>query len=318
MYYKLTTLNYQNFGKDKKMTKILSFLLILFLFFSCTSPNKSNKEENSSLDYEVFIPELSDKLNEISGLIIYDNLFWGINDSGGKGKIYGFNKLGKIEKTIEFKNAKNRDWEAITQDEKNIYIGDFGNNMGGRKNLRIYKIKKKDIENEKEQKLEAKKISFNYASQSKFTFFSKTTPFDCESMVEFKGDLYIFSKNWRDRTTTVYRIPAKKGEYEIHPTDTFDVDMLITGADISPDKSKLVLLGYENYQSYMWVFSNFQDDNFFKGDSNCYILNKLRNTQTEGICFYNNEAVLVSCERTKSFKQQVFLFKLPKTKNGAH
>lgn len=301
------------------MTNILSYLLILFLFFSCSATDKTEKEpQHKSLNYEQFIPELSGKLVEISGLIIYDDLFWGFNDSGGKNKIYAFNKSGKIKKEIELENAKNRDWESITQDDKNIYIGDFGNNMGGRDNLRIYKIKKEDIKKGETQKVEAKKISFTYSNQNKFTFFDKTTPFDCEAMVEFNGELYLFSKNWKERTTTVYRIPTKKGDYQINSIDTFNVNGLITGADISPNKKKLALVGYENYQSFIWVFSNFTDDNFFKAESQYFNLNKLINTQTEGICFFGNDSVLVSCEKTPAYYQQVFLFDLTETDNGTH
>lgn len=292
---------------------ILSQLIIFLLFFSYSIPNKENNKPNQkSLTPQTFIPELNDKLNEISGLMIYDDLFWGFNDSGGENKLYGFDKLGEIKKEIEIKEAKNRDWESITQDKKNIYIGDFGNNLGGRDNLCIYKIKKKDIKKGKEQTVETEKISFNYAGQNKFTFSNNTTPFDCEAMVEFKGKLYIFSKNWKDQTTTVYQIPTKKGEYKIHPIDTFNVNFLVTGADISTDKTKLVLLGYKNYQSYMWLFSDFPNDNFFKGESQFFKLETFANAQTEGICFRGNNSVLISCERTSAFNQQVFLLDLIK------
>lgn len=301
------------------MTKILSCMLILFSFFSCTTPQAIKEDpELATLDYHLFIPELNGKLNEISGIIIYDSLFWGFNDSGGKNKIYGFNKAGEIQKEIEFDEAKNQDWESITQDRDHIYIGDFGNNSGGRKNLRIYKIKKEAIKVKEEQKVKSKKISFNYSEQEQFGYLNNTTPFDCEAMVEFKGSLYLFSKDWKNRTTKVYRIPTKKGEYEVSAIDTFNVNMLVTGADISPDKTKLALVGYENYQSFMWVFSNFQDDIFFKGEGTFISLNKMGNAQTEGICFYGNDSVLVSCERTSAFKQQVFLFDLTELQNGAH
>jgi len=291
----------------------------LFLIISCSATDKTEKEPHPKyLNYQQFIPELSGKLVEISGLLIYDDLFWGFNDSGGQNKIYAFNKSGKIKKEIELENAKNRDWESITQDDKNIYIGDFGNNMGGRDNLRIYKIKKEDIKKGETQKVEAKKISFTYANQNEFTFFDKTTPFDCEAMVEYNGKLYLFSKNWKERTTTVYRIPTKKGDYQINPIETFNVNGLITGADISPNKKKLALVGYENFQSFIWVFSNFTDDNFFKGESQYFNLNKLVNTQTEGICFLGNDSVLVSCEKTSAYNQQVFLFDLTEIDNGTH
>jgi hypothetical protein len=37
-------------------------------------------------------------------------------------------------------NAKNTDWEALTNDGNNFYIGDFGNNDGSRRDLTIYKV----------------------------------------------------------------------------------------------------------------------------------------------------------------------------------
>ena len=301
------------------MTNILSNLILLFLFFSCSftekSPDASNSKVLTPLSY---IPDLDNELNEISGMLYYDELYWGFNDSGGKNQLYGYTKEGKIVKEVEIEDAKNRDWESIAQDSSHIYIGDFGNNMGGRENLRIYKIKKKDINKKDKQEVKSKKISFSYADQERFGFFDKTTPFDCEAMIELKGSLYIFSKNWQDRTTTVYRIPTKKGEYEVHPVDTFNVKGLITGADISSDNTHLALVGYENYKSFIWLFSDFPEDNFFDGKKQRFKLKGLNNTQTEGICFYGNDTLLVSCERTHAFKQQVFLFDLTKTTNGTH
>ena len=302
------------------MTNKLSNLILLFLFFSCSHPGKSpNGSHEMFLSPQFYIPKLDNELYEISGLLIYDALFWGFNDSGGKNKLYGYNKNGIIECEIEVEDAKNRDWESIAQDESHIYIGDFGNNMGGRKNLRIYKINKKDINpKKKKQKVQSKKISFKYANQKKFGFFDKTTPFDCEAMIAFKGHLYLFSKNWQDRTTTVYSIPAKKGEYEIYPRDTFNVKGLITGADISADNKKLVLVGYENYKSFIWLFSDFQQDKFFSGKNQRFELQLLNNAQTEGIYFKDDNTVLVSCERTHAFKQQIFLFDLTETTDGTH
>jgi len=304
---------------------ILSKVIILFLFFSCENFQKEKntskhllRSETTSIAPQFFIPELPGKLNEISGLLIYDDLFWGFNDSGGKNKIYGFKKSGNIKKEIEIEKAKNQDWESIAQDDKHIYIGDFGNNSGGRDNLRIYKIDKKNIKRKEEQKVEAKKISFIYAKQIRFNFFNNTSPFDCEAMVEFNESLYIFSKNWAERTTTIYKLPTKKGKYYIEPIDTFNVRGLVSGADISPNKKQLALVGYEKHRSFIWLFSDFPEDKFFEGKSQHFKLEGLNNAQTEGICFYGNDSLLVSCERTNSFRQQVFLFDISKAKHGAH
>ncbi len=307
------------------MIKILPKLLILLLLFSCnhssqkqTSDGFQEEKEIPVLTPQFFIPEISSKLPENSGMMVYNDLFWGFNDSGGKNLIYGFNESGEVKKEIELKDARNRDWESISQDKKNIYIGDFGNNLGTRENLCIYKIKKKDLKKEKEQKVEIKRIDFSYASQKRFIFPDRSTPFDCEAMVAFEGNLYIFSKNWKNFTTTVYKIPTQKGEYELHPLDTFNVNGLITGADISPDKKQLALVGYKNYKSFIWLFTNFKGDDFFKAESCYYKLDKVDGSQTEGICYYNDSTLLVSCEKSRAFKQQVFLFNLNKNEHGTH
>lgn len=292
------------------MLNIVSNLSVLLLLISCTIDKTKHKDNAPTLNYEQYIPELSGKLNEISGLLIYDELYWGFNDSGGQPVLYGFNKKGKIKREVEIENGKNRDWESITQDKKHIYIGDFGNNMGARDNLRIYKVDKKDIKDKEEQKVEASKIEFSYGNQDRFAYFDKTTPFDCEAMVEFKDKLYLFSKNWNEYTTVSYQLPTKKGSYTIQPIDTFNVDGLITGADISPNKKQLVLVGYNNYRSFIWHFSDFKNDDFFNGKSDFYWLKGLTNAQTEGICFLNNDSILISCERAGSFKEQVFLVPL--------
>lgn len=298
--------------------KILSFLIVLLPFFSCSNAEIKDEKEPKSLQAESFIPDLSEKLQEISGLIIYDNLFWGFNDSGGKDRLYGFDKTGTIQKEIEIKDAKNRDWEAIAQDEDNIYIGDFGNNGGSREGLCIYKINKSDIEDKEEQNVDAKKIGFNYVNQTRFAYLNNTTPYDCEALVEFNGNLFIFSKNWQDFTTTVYKIPTEEGDYAINPLDSFNVNGLITGADISPDKKYLALVGYQNYKSFIWLFSSFLEDNFFKGNSEYFSLEGVDGSQTEGISFYDNQTLLVTTERTSFYKQQVFLFDITEIVNGTH
>ncbi|MEN8115864.1 MAG: T9SS C-terminal target domain-containing protein [Bacteroidota bacterium] len=299
------------------MTKILPFLFISFLFFSCTS-NKKEKTKpeilpvKTSLKHQGYISELPGKLNEISGLLRYDGLFWGFNDSGGKDKIYGFDTVGKIRKEIKIENANNHDWESIAQDKECIYIGDFGNNRGNRKNLKIYKIRKKDIGKDTEQKVDAEKINFSYSNQNNFSPANHATTFDCEALTEYNNNLYLFSKNWIKETTTVYKIPKDKGSYKVQPLDTFNVKGLVTGADVSEDKTKLALVGYRDYTPFIWIFHDISEESFFNGGKEYFQLNSLHDAQTEGICFYGNDTILVSCEKTSRFKQQVFLFDLTK------
>ena len=301
------------------MTNIVPTLFLLILFCSCIpaqkkplTSNEKDPENTIAIEAEAYIPDLSNTLTEISGLIKYDDLYWGINDSGGKDELYGFDRSGDIKRTVEIDDAGNDDWESLTQNKKHIFIGDFGNNGGNRKNLCIYMIKKKDIDNDKQQNAEAKKIEIEYASQERFGYSNMGTPYDCEAMIEFEGNLYLFSKNWADRTTVSYKVPEKKGKYKLHALDTFNVQGLITGADIDPERRRLALLGYENYKAFIWLFYDFEEDDFFSGKTEFIQLPNLDDAQTEGIFFLSNDSLLVSCENSRGIKQQVFLIDLSK------
>lgn len=294
------------------MANIYCFLIFMIVLFSCQSQakDKKNKSKNKGEVVEEYIPYVADYISELSGLLVYDGLYWGFNDSGGLNEIYGFNKKGNIKKVLKIKNAKNVDWESIAQDSKYIYVGDFGNNKGNRKDLCIYKIEKKKLSDDKVQKIQADKISISYSGQKVFKFEKKAAPFDCEAMVEYEKNLYIFSKNWRDRTTWLYRVPKDEGEYNIKRIDMFNVKGLITGADISPDKTKLALIGYQNYKPFVWLFYNFSESDFFNGQSKRIDLGSIEGAQTEGICFLKNNTILISCEKTEDFRQGVFVLKI--------
>lgn len=302
--------------KDKKMTNKVTMLFFLILFYSCAQPSKDTYSTKDNLNLDVielaansFISELSGELHEISGIISYDGLFWGFNDSGGEAMLYGFGMSGRIEQKIPVINAGNIDWESITQDESYIYVGDFGNNLGNRQDLCIYKIDKQQIERSQEHNsgVEAQKLEIRYAPQTDFSRSSGATSYDCEAMVEFNEDLYLFSKDWADRMSVYYKVEPDISNQELIAIDTFDVKGLVTGADINPDGNKLALLGYENYKAFIWLFTDFEEDNFFKGNALRIDLPDLDNAQTEGICFFGNDSLLVSCENSMGIPQQVFL-----------
>lgn len=307
------------------MNKIALGLVAMILFFSCSCPGKReflNKQTLPSApliaEAKTFIPVLSDKINEISGMLVWKNLYWGFNDSGGDAVLFGFDDTGKIIMEVELENAVNRDWESITQDEDFLYVGDFGNNFGNRKDLCIYKISKKKISDKAEQKVATEKINIQYAAQKDFDFMVNTTPFDCEAMTESNGELYLFSKNWRDHSTTIYRLSTQPGTYFLDAIDTLSVNLLVTGADISRDKIKLALIGYLDYKTYLWIFSGFANDDFGSGESTYINLKNTDGAQTEGIYFLNSDSLLISTEQTKEFNQQVFLFDLNTLNYGTH
>ncbi|WP_373399251.1 hypothetical protein V8V91_05820 [Algoriphagus halophilus] len=88
---------------------------------------------------------------------------------------------------------------------------------------------------------------------------------------------------------------------EVSPTEEFDTQGLITGADISPDGKVFALLGYENKgiasQSFIWLFSDFSTTGFFSGNKKrIYLGSPSILSQTEGIVFRTSNEVYISGE----------------------
>ena len=139
------------------------------------------------------IVKVSADLSELSGFEFdHNQQLWGINDSGNPPEIYQIDSTGNIHKTIKITNAKNIDWEDMTQDDLgNFYIGDFGNNLNKRKNLTIYKIKNPSHINGNTTKAEI--IHFNFKDQLSFPAPEAKKNFDLEAFLQ-KRTLPLYKK----------------------------------------------------------------------------------------------------------------------------
>ena len=248
--------------------------------------------------------KLPNSIKESSALIKIDGKLWTINDSGGKAKLYQISeKNGHIIKTITVKNAYNRDWEALSYDDNYVYIGDFGNNRGNRRDLKVYKIPRGDLKNKKSTR--AQTIHFRYNDQKDFRSKPRNNNFDCEAMVAYHGKLYLFSKNWQDHKTRLYELSTTAGKQIARYKDNFNVQGLITDASINKELDILLLSSYSKILSVdVWTFANFNQANFFKGSSKKLTLNSL-NAQIEGITFIDNYKAYLSSE---AFSRYIFSF----------
>tara|TARA_B100000795_G_C22789850_1_gene436400 strand:- start:278 stop:1108 length:831 start_codon:yes stop_codon:yes gene_type:complete len=265
--------------------KKIGIIFIFLLFISC-----------QNFGQLIFLTDLPKELNEVSGTETLENsnLFWMLNDGGNQSKLFAVSKKGTIKREIYIK-AKNHDWEDLTSDEKgNIYIGDFGNNINKRKNLRILKIDKRYLN---KKNAEVDKIEFEYENQQKFPPKKKDLYFDAEAFFYFKNSFYIFTKSrvkGRHGKTFLYKFPSKKGKHIAKLVGDFencnDFECWITSADISDDGKKVVLLSQKN----ILIFTDFKDDDFFSGKVQKIKFN--HRTQKEGVCFKDNNSLIITDE----------------------
>lgn len=266
---------------------ILHFLLISFLGFS-------QKIEKISLKkYKIAV--LSDSLQESSGLTNLDGRLFSFNDSGNTSEIFEITPGSSyIKKTFQT-GLKNIDWEAITNDGENFYIGEFGNNLGTRKDLKIYQI---PFRNDSLIVDSIKTIPFFYPEQNDFTPKNINNNFDAEAMIFLGGNIHLFTKEWITNTVSHYVIdknltenqPAKKLE-------TFDTGFVVTDASVF--ENKLYVVGYtKNASVYLMIFEKDETGNlFFNKPLKKYSLGRAYNVgQIEGIT-PTEKGIYISGER---------------------
>lgn len=238
-------------------------------------------------------------MKESSDLTWTDGGLWTLNDAGNPAEFYRIDTSnGNVAQTISISNFSNIDWEELAADSNYFYIGDFGNNDGNRKNLRVLKVDKKNIGSAANVSVQAEAIYFSYPDQTDFNAGSKNN-FDCESMLVMGDSLYLFSKDRGDSKTRLYSLPKKPGTYSAILKQTFDAGGLITGADINPNLKEIMLIGYlspNHSKSFIWVLQDFVGTNFFSGNQKRIEIGMNNDWQTEGIAYRDSTDIWISNE----------------------
>jgi len=286
--------------------KSVSSAWLALALVTCSHTDDTVKDPKLSRVYT--FPE---ELKENSGMTEYGDLLWNINDGGNEAAIYGFSvkDTGNYQKVM-LRSAVNTDWEDITQDNGHLYIGDFGNNMGDRRDLRIYILNKPDLSTSTDTITVAGIINYTYENQTDYTpaanYSTPTTPWDCEAFVVMDDTVILFTKDWQSNQTSLYTLPAKAGNYTAKFRKKYNISGLVTAAAWSKSKKELLLLGYQNYAftPFISVVPDFSLNNLSFANTKRINFN-LPGCQTEGIAYSADGSVFVSCEQS-GFLQTLF------------
>ncbi len=290
----------------------------IFAQVGCTDPQATNYNaaaisNDGSCVYASTTITLTDKtalstplLDETSGVVFTNGSVWTHNDSGNSHDIYRIDSLtNTILQSVNISNATNVDWEDITADSNYIYVGDIGNNDGNRQNLKIYRISKTAL-TPSTVSIVADVINFSFSDQTTFTSLHNNNNFDCESMIFYNDSLHLFSKDWVDKQTRHYVLPATPGTYIAQVKETLNAGFLVTGAGIQKN-GVIALVGYDNTgvaPIYVYMLYDFKNGLFFNGNKRRFNSGSaISYGQTEGIDFRNGAYGYISNER---FQQSVF------------
>lgn len=270
--------------------KYFFVILLLTALSSCTTDFGNLQQATSLPNYA----------HEVSGIetSATSPILWLINDSGNEPEVMGYlYKENEIDKIIKLTNVENDDWEDLTTDEEgNLYIGNFGNNNNKRKDLAIYTIAAVDTLTEY---AEAKITTFSLEDQKEFPPKNHNLNYDIEAFIFYQDHFYLFTRNRStnqfDGTTNLYKLPAKEGDFVAKKIGSYKICddrqvCQVTSADIHPQSKQLVLLT----STAVYRFRNFTNDAFFKGKADSIAIGHY--SQKEGIAFKNKDTLYITDE----------------------
>ncbi len=294
--------------------KVIVFILALFLAHTltaqvvgCTDPLSNNYNPQATVNNGTCTygsasvaptssVNLPNAVEETSGLIKWGDRLLTHNDNTDL-NLYSLDTItGAVLQTFPVTGTSNTDWEEIAQDVQYVYIGDFGNNgNGNRTNLRIIRVGKEELLS---GNVQANSINFTYSNQTSFTpTGNNNTDFDCEAFIVSQDSIYLFTKQWVSKKTSVYALPKTPGTYVAQLKATYDVSGLITGATYLEDKRLVVLTGYSTIlQPFFYLLYDFNGHNFFSGNKRKIGMSSMGFHQVEGIATTNGLDYFVSNE----------------------
>lgn len=270
--------------------KRICYFVFLWLSLQLSAQNIPKLNLNH---YKIAV--LSDSLRESSGLAALGEKLFSFNDSGNTSEIFEIKPgSSSIEKTFQT-GLKNVDWEAMTTDGENFYIGDFGNNLGTRQDLKVYKL---PFRNDSILIDSVQSIPFYYPEQTDFSRQNLQHNFDAEAMIFFEDKLHIFTKEWLSNTVSHYLIDKNLRENQpAQKLESFDTGFVVT--DASFFDNKLYAVGYTKKANVYLIIFEKEDSGllFFRKPAKKYFLGKAYNIgQIEGIAA-TEKGLYISGER---------------------
>ncbi|HSK74090.1 MAG TPA: hypothetical protein VK892_20490 [Pyrinomonadaceae bacterium] len=245
----------------KKSSFVISALIFCLISTGCFSAssqdeknlNKTEKKVSTGYEKPKVVGQIkTNEITESSGIAAskcQPDVLWTHNDSDAEAALYAINSEGKLLGAFNVKGAKNTDWEDIAavkdgNGECFLYIGDIGNNLRHRGELKVYRVKEPEVSDKLSKQI--------IESVEVIRFAYPDFRHDAETLMVHpqKGDIYILTKRLSG-ASGVYKLSRN---YDLKKVNTLEkiADLTVpavpngflTGGDISPDGRRVVLCDY--------------------------------------------------------------------------
>jgi hypothetical protein len=272
--------------------------------------------------------ELIDKvthpaISEMSGIVrsSYPGVFWVHNDSGDSARLFAITPDAQVitprwvnsRRVAQWEghaidNAWHNDWEAIAMDAGVLYLADVGNNDNARRDLGVYVVDEPNPRYVNRARARSF-LPIRYPDQTKYP--AEQWHFDCEAVFTFGGKLYFLTKHRKPGEPLGWEPGSKLYRLDTAHTDRDNVLTLVdqhalltlaTGADVSPDGSRLAVVSYVA----LWIFEKPEEgDHWLRGKARVIPLDRSLVKQNEAVGWETNETLLITNENREIFRFSV-------------
>jgi len=189
--------------------------------------------------------------DEVSGLAVSranPGVLWVHNDHGGDNLLFAFDRTGELVGTFEIEGARNRDWEDLALGPGGmLYIGDLGDNDRERDSVMVYRLPEPDLNrvDDPDDPVRVDQV------ETFELIYEDGQAHNAEALLvdPLSGVLTVITRRGSDdELTLVFEAgPALTREQPIllrltaSQADLPALDRTVTGADLSPDGTALVV-----------------------------------------------------------------------------
>lgn len=225
----------------------------------------------TTISQPLYSNSLNSVVSETSGLFFWENQLWTHNDDTD-GFFYAIDTLsGEILDSIDWSVLSNVDWEEVQCNQDFVVIGDIGNNMGNRTDLKFFVIPYNDFASGDLSFVDT--IAFSYEDQTSWEANLNNHDFDAEAFLLTSDSIFIFSKCWSSSHTKRYALSILPGTHVAQKREEHDVQGLITGACWDEGDQKIVLCGYNSLlMPFAMLLFDYSNGNFFNGNKRKIVL----------------------------------------------
>jgi hypothetical protein len=199
-------------------------------------------------------------LTEISGVVAsrtFPGVWWVHDDSGGRAELTAITESGQSLGTYALDGARAVDWEDIAVYGRDLYVGDIGDNLAAHDHVTVYRVP--------EPAARPSGSSGRLDGVATIALVYPTGPVNAESLLvdPVSGDLFVLTKE--DGFSRVFRAPAASlvdgARITLEQVARFSLPepastafglpgSLVTGADVSPDGSTVLVRTYRSVLAF--------------------------------------------------------------------